>query len=1228
MPRLVLSKGLVLQALFLFFSCQLFGQGVVSIADGTASLCSGILYDTGGQGGTGYQNNENFTLVLCPSVPGDVITLQWLNFALSTTNTANPPGNNADNLTIYDGNNTGAPTLGTYSGTQLQGLLVSCTSLNTTGCITLVWNSNSAGTGVFAATITCSTPCQRPTVAMAAPTVAQNPQKICDGETINFDGSTSYAAPGFNIVDYIWNWGDGQVDTMVNGITSHTFNSGAGEYLVNLYVIDDNGCISTNVETIKVLVGTIPNFIGTSSDTSLCLGESVCLDGEVTPLLWTGLPISSLGGATYLPDDVGQCFTATLDFQGFLPGQTLTNIADLLDICVSMEHSYMGDLVATIYCPNGQSVITHQQNGGGTYLGDPFQANDSLLPGDCWQYCWAPTATNGTWVDNSQFGATPNVVPVTNSGGNSLVPGTYESLNPMTSLVGCPLNGTWTIEFCDLWGADDGFVCDWTANFDPSLYPSITTFEPVIGNQCDSSYWIPIGAAAGNALVSTSGDCNGICVTPTAYGDYDYQYYAVDDFGCSYDTIITVHMDSGIVVNAGPDTSICVGETIVLDGSVTGGVNPPGTCDYTLNMFDGFGDTWNGFSVSVFVNGILAGTYAINNWGATTSTITFPVTDGDIISINTVGGWDDTDVSYNITDPNGTLVFNDGPSPTLGNNVWTGTAGCPLNQPAYVYLWSPAAPLSSATIPNPTATVNADITFTLTAYENGHAVCAESDDMTVFVIQIADAGLDSVLTLCWDENPVSMWSLIGGTPDIGGVWYDPNLNVTDMILDPATEASGDYSYVIGGGGACPPDTSVIAVTVIPQGDPACGCPLFPVVTFTDVSCFGACDGSLIITDAFGFEYSIDNGSTWSTDSTFTNLCAGTYQDILIRDAFPVCTDSTLVVTITEPAPLNLDFTSTNVICAGACDGSAAITASNGTLPYTYTWNGALGPDVFPGLCANTYALVVTDANGCSSETTFTITEPLALTIDSVALLHETCYLDCDGYITVAATNAALYSIDDVPTTQDNGNFGPICPGDYTVQVSDISGCVVTQDVTVIAASPIIASFDVSPQPTTISNPNITFTNTSTNAVTYLWDLAGFEAIATVDASYQFAALPATYTVCLDVWDANACPSTVCNDVIIDDELLVYVPNSFTPNSDGLNDIFRPMVRGHNESNYELMVFDRWGKQIFKSTNHDYGWDGTYLGELVQVDVYVWVIKIHRSTDNGLEEFKGHVTPIR
>ena len=1196
---------------------------------GTVNTCADILYDSGGQGATGYLDNENYTLTICPDNPGDAITLDFLNFALSTTNTATPPGNNADNISIYDGDNTGAPTLGTYTGNQLQGLLVSCTSLNTTGCITLVFNSNDAGTGVFAANITCTTPCQRPTVSMVSPIVPNNPVKICDGDDVTFDGSASFAAPGFNIVQYIWDFNDGTTDTTSGSVVTHTFNQGANEHSVNLYVIDDNNCISTNLETINVQVSTIPTFTGTANDTTLCLGENVCMDGIVNSTTYTGNPISSLGGATYLPDDVGQCFSADLTFQNFNPGQTLTNVNDLLNICVNMEHSYMGDLVATIYCPNGQSVIMHQQNGGGTNLGDPNQLDDSTLIGDCWQYCWSPTATNGTWEDNSQFGANPNTV-VNSSGSNSLVAGTYESLNPLSDLVGCPLNGTWTIEFCDLWGSDDGFVCDWTMDFNPALYPPLTTFTPVFGLGSDSSEWVATGQAA-TFITSTSGNSNQICINPTTTGAFDYTFEASNDYGCTFDTTITITVGTGPTVDAGNDTSVCLNGTVQLEAIATGGIASAPTCDYTIQMLDDFGDGWNGFTIEVFINGVSQGTHTLNTGSAGSST--FPISDGDQISITTISGVFDSEVTYEIYDCDGNLVTTDGVNvtgnaPIIGANIWNGTAISNVAQ-QYQYNWTPATDLSATNIFNPVATVNGNITYVVEAWETNHQVCSSFDTINISLFQAVNAGLDGAFDICWNDPPQDMFPSVGGTPDLNGVWaYDPTNTLTTNMFDPTVDSAGVYNYIVPGQGVCPGDTAEITVNVLQLGNPACGCPLDLTLTSTNPLCFGSCDGTITLTDPFANEFSIDNGLTWQVSNVFNGLCVGMYtlkSRNLTWGAF--CQDS-ITVELIEPTELTLDLALTHNLCFGDCNGTGQVTLGGGTPPYSYNWSN--GQTVFnaTAFCAGTYNVIGTDNNGCTIDSlNFVITETPEVTVDVVNGIAETCFEYCDGTIDITGVNSHFYSNDGGLTFQSSNSFTNLCDGIYNIVIQDSNNCQATDVIELIGPDQVIAEFSANPQPTTVENTLITVTNQSQNATTFNWDFAGLGSSIDENTSFDFPQVPGTHQICLTASE-GVCTDSICHDIIINDILIVYVPNSITPNNDGVNDMLIPVISGHREENYEFYVFDRWGEVVFFTESSTEAWNGRVNGRDAKMDVYTWKLKVVSDHDGSKKEFYGHCTIVK
>lgn len=1262
----------------------------------TFNTCSGTLYASGGVSGVGYQNGENVTVIICPDTPGDVITLDFIVFNLSNQNTATPPANNADNFSVYDGNSTAAPSMGTYGGTQLQGLIVTCTSFNTSGCLTLVFNSNSAGTGNFAATITCSTPCQRPIAVLSAPTV--DSMGICQGDQVTFNGTPSFAAPGFNIVQYKWNFDDGTIDSTSGPIVTHTFNN-AGEYRVDLFLLDDNGCAATNRVTVKVLVGTTPTFTGTTPNQTICLGESVCLNGVVNATTFTGLPYNNLGGPTYLPDNVGQCFESTIDFNVFNPGQTLNNINDLLSICVNMEHSYIGDLVASIYCPNGTQVVLYQQGGGWNSLGEPIDVsgpNDP--PGVGYDYCWAPNAPLGTWAQCGNAGATPNLITLPN-GVPTLAPGTYSSLNPLSGLVGCPLNGVWTLEFCDLWGADDGWVFDWSLNFNPALFPEITEFTPVYGQNCDSTFWQADNAQSQAIITSTSGNCNQICLTPSAQGTYSYTYHATDNFGCSYDTTITVTVTPPIFPDAGPNLVACPNVPIQLNAAVP---NTGTTCNWTFQFFDSWGDGWNGASMTVTINGVPTN-YTMATGTQITHTVSIPA--GATIQISYTGGSWESEVSYVITDCNGQVVLNNGPFPPTGI-IYTG-----MNGLAMVYQWTPTTGLSNPNIANPMATVNSPTWYYVSVFEQGHPLCAQMDSVFIDINPAVNAGTNGAVTICYNDPGFDMFPYIGGNPNTSGSWFSPTFTSTSAIFDPAAFTTGGvFSYIVPANAGCPADTATVTVTVLPSTDPLC-CQVTFTETHINASCNAVCDGTITLASQQpGTEFSFDDGITFTFDSVMTNLCAGTYnvavrlgsclnsmQVVITQPTALVvnvgsiqnvtcfggtngsltatasggtapytylwddnCNQTTAVASsncitagnycvtvtdnngctaqdcdvVTEPTDLSLSFMIVDVSCFGSCDGNATVIPSGGVGPYSYNWNGIPGTNnsttQATGLCAGTFNLVVTDANGCQEDTlSWVVNQPPQISISSVVVVNETCFGLCDGSISINAPNGVLFSIDGGTSFQPNGMFVGLCVGNYSIVVRDINDCSTTSTATITGPPPVNASFIASPQPTTIFNTVIQFTNQSSGAIAYLWDFAGIGNSVLVDPSFEFPDdTSGTYPVCLLATNANACVDTFCLNVVINEAFVLYAPNAFSPDGNGLNEVFFVYGNDIDPNAFTLQIFNRWGELIFTSNSLDDGWDGTHKGLKVKNDVYVWKVKTKSVSTGKRFEKIGSVTLIR
>jgi len=766
-----------------------------SITGGSGAGCQGILYDSGGQGAFGYQNGEDYTFTLCPDIPGNVIYLTFFNFNL---NTSGPGG--TDYLTIHDGDNTGEITLGTYSGTGLQNTIVSGTVFNTSGCLTLVFHSNGVGTGVWAAGFQCTTPCEHPTSAAVMSEAA--PALVCVGEPVSFNGSASFPVGGFTIDQYIWNFDDGTVDSTSGPIVAHAFPND-GEYVVQLTIIDDNDCESLNLVDLHVQVSTTPDFSQTSPDVEVCFGETVHLFGHGEPVMWTALPDANFGGGIFLPDDVGQPFTSELLFEQFDPGQLVTSTTNIPSICVDMEHTYMGDLVLQVICPNGQTTLFHQQGGGGTYIGAPNDFDSDLDPlfGECWNYCWSPTATNGTWIDN-----TANTTPAGTPANESLNPGTYESVQPFSNLIGCPLNGTWTFQSSDLWGADNGFICGWEINFDPSIIPDLTQFTPSWGPEADSSRW---SGGTTPDLLSANGDT--LSFTATAPGAYPFIYSVTDNFGCTYDTTITVTVDEPFLVDAGPDVVIC-NDPVQLNASVSGA---PTSCTWSLEMNDSWGDGWNGSQMTVNINGTSTG-YTIAN--GTQNIVSFAINSGDAITLTYAPGGYENEVDFILYDDVGNVIYSDGPFPQTGL-IWSGTATCG-GVPGMVWSWSPTTGLSDPTIADPMVNMTSPATYTVTAHLIGHPLCVASDDVSVVIDPGADPGVDSVLVMCPTEPLFQMIDGLGGAPVSGGVWTDASGAVSPSTFDPATDNAGTFTYTVTSLLGCI-GTSQLDVQVLSANDPQC-----------------------------------------------------------------------------------------------------------------------------------------------------------------------------------------------------------------------------------------------------------------------------------------------------------------------------------------------------------------------------------------------------------------------
>jgi gliding motility-associated-like protein len=309
-----------------------------------------------------------------------------------------------------------------------------------------------------------------------------------------------------------------------------------------------------------------------------------------------------------------------------------------------------------------------------------------------------------------------------------------------------------------------------------------------------------------------------------------------------------------------------------------------------------------------------------------------------------------------------------------------------------------------------------------------------------------------------------------------------------------------------------------------------------------------------------------------------------------------------------------------MICA-AQQVNLSANAGGGVQPYQYGW--LPGPMVGASqtvtpTSTTTYTVAVTDANGCTASTTTTVQVnpvPVAtVSSDIVAGCAPVCINFSDASTVAAPGVITAWDWDFGDGSQiDNTQNPSHCyntPGQYTVtlQVKTADGCVNTIVMTNYIEAWVVpvADFTASPQPTTIFNAEIFFTDLSVNASQWTWSFGDVFASQSTDQNPSFTYLePNCYLVQLDVATSNGCTATDTMSVCLDGDVAIYVPNAFTPNGNGLNEIFIPLTYGIDAQKYEFWVFDRWGNLIFHTTDINEGWDGTLNGTKCQIDTYVY-----------------------
>jgi gliding motility-associated-like protein len=621
-----------------------------------------------------------------------------------------------------------------------------------------------------------------------------------------------------------------------------------------------------------------------------------------------------------------------------------------------------------------------------------------------------------------------------------------------------------------------------------------------------------------------------------------------------------------------------------------------------------------------------------------------------------------------------TITISDPPTVNAGHDTTLCTGGTvTIGAPPVTgttYSWTPATGLNNATISNPSVTLTnttstpATTSYVVTATTNG---CTAKDTVKVKVysMPIVNAGTD--ITICSGTATLFGHVSVGAST---GMWsgglgvFNPNSTTLNSIYTPSAAEvdAGTITLKLTstGLGPCPSKTDSVVILISPQAIVNAG-PDQTICIGNTVTLAGNVSGSTtsgIWSGGAGTYTPNDTTLNAVYTPTAAEATAGTVTLTLTSNApSSSCTPSTDLMTITINHLPTANAGSGQYVCSGSAitlSGSIGGTATSGT------WSGGTGryvPDSTalhaiytpsPAEYAADSVILTLTTNDPVGPCTFSSSSvtfhfyPLP-SIDFSADSSAGCPIHCTTFnnlTTISGGNTI---------TNWNWNFGDgsaassvITPshcfsvsGLYDIKLTATSnhGCVdsLTKSHLVEVYNFPVAEFSFSPNPATVLDPTITFNNQSSSDVNYWrWNFGDTTNLFSYTSNPLHGYpqdISGTYLVTLIVHNVNGCYDTVAHPIIINPEFSFYVPNSFSPNDDGINDFFVPT--GEGITKFDLWIFDRWGNMIFHTKELSDHWDGKANGgkNTAQIDVFVWKVAL---TDvfNKSFDYIGTVSIIR
>jgi gliding motility-associated-like protein len=765
-------------------------------------------------------------------------------------------------------------------------------------------------------------------------------------------------------------------------------------------------------------------------------------------------------------------------------------------------------------------------------------------------------------------------------------------------------------------------TCGGTPNssFQMVLYENTNYIDVYVGNSFSCSTWnggygiIGIQNATATTAVCAPGwnypstpTGNGVAFRFSPSGAPSYTVTWSDPTGV---------VGNGLNFNACPGTTTtytasmtltnCNGSTLVVTDTAIVTVIP--SAAVTVNS----PTICAGSSATLTATGATTYTWSANAGGATTSTVSVspPITTVYTVTANGGGGGGCAPIATSTVTvvPSLTVTVNTPATICQGATTTLTASG------AATYTWSPATGLSSVNGTTVTASPNVTTNYTVTGSSGS---CPAATATTVVTITPSTTVTVNSATIC----PATSATLTANGSS-GYAW------------SPATGLSSTTGTTVTGN---PAATTVYTVTGSNCSIPGtCTITVVPTCSISVNSATICPTGTATLTANGGGPYTWSPATGLNTASGPTVLAnpatTTVYTVTSTTGGFTVTNTATVVV---NPSPTITVNNAT--ICQGA---NTTLTAAGGT---TYAWtpvtglSSSVGSTVVasPGITTN-YTVTGTDANGCTNTAIAVVGVNSAPVVTIGPLNSVGCAPVCVNFTSTSTspTKSCSWSFGDGNTSVAcSPNHCYSAKGTYNavLTLTDFNNCVGTATTSATVYPNPHADFTATPQPTSILEPGIQFIDLTSGATVTGWNWnfgdVGLNDTSGLQNPKHLYGDTGNYFVYLHVVTAYGCKDSTIKMIRIEDDYELFVPNAFTPNGDGVNEVFLPQMRGVSPDSYKLYIFDRWGNSVFQTTNIDKGWDGTKKGDVVMEDVYVW--KIELKTTQGLKkQIHGQVSVVK